>query len=235
MIYLFDENGQNQMSEQYPIDYIAKLPELSAVVTHIVSQEQISDFNSFLQNAKLVCIHDSFPNPDFRALVIAHSLKNEIPLVVFSGGAGFTISKFDENQNITNYNYLKQIKKDRFYFHFWNFATEYAKSGDLSLQKLVYGNEYNKVRVQVIKDRLCKKIFELRQKFDYFSFADSDELSPNHQNRKDLWELFYFAFQENTEEQFSIFEDQAELNQIHAKDLYLKIQELYSLSQKQYE
>ena len=79
-------------------------------------------------------------------------------MVVFSGGAGFTISKFDEKENSVNYNYLKQIKKDRFYYNFYDFANDYANSGEIILQKLVFGKEYEKVRVEIIKDRLGKKI-----------------------------------------------------------------------------
>lgn len=39
MIYLFDENDQNQMSEQYQIDYLAVLPGLDEIVAHISSKD----------------------------------------------------------------------------------------------------------------------------------------------------------------------------------------------------
>jgi hypothetical protein len=231
MIYLFDENDQNQMSEQYQVDYLAVLPELDGVVSHISSKDQIEGLDIILKNAVLICIHDSFPTPDFKAEVVAHALEKGIPLVVFSGGAGFTISKFDEKENSINYNYLKQIKKDRFYYSFYEFAKNYKESGKINLQKLLFGNEYEKVRFEIIKDRLGKKIFGMRENFDYFLFTNADERSPNHQNRKDLWELFYFVYNGDTENEFSNFENEVDNNGLTPKDLYLKIHHLFECIQ----
>lgn len=225
MIYLFDENDQNQMSEQYQIDYLAVLPGLDEIVAHISSKSHFKHFDAMLENAKLICIHDSFPPPDYKAEVVARALEKNIPLVVFSGGAGFTISKFEEKESSVNYNYLKQIKKDRFYFNFYDFVKEYKELGKVNLRKLVFGSDYEKVRVEIIIDRLGKKIFEMRENFDYFFFADSDGLSANHQNRKDLWELFYFVYNGDTENEFSRFEEEIENNGIATKDLYLKIRQ----------
>jgi hypothetical protein len=226
MIYLFDENDQNQMSQQYQIDYISVLPSLNGIVTHFSTKDQVSGLGFILKNAAVICIHDSFPTPDFKAEVVARSLEKGIPLVVFSGGAGFTISKFDEQGNSVNYNYLKQIKKDRFYYNFFDFIKIYTDSGEINLQKLVFGKGYEKVRVEIIKDRLGKRIFEMRENFEYYLFADADEQSPNHQNRKDLWELFYFVYGEGTEVEFTNFEEDVEKNGIAPKILYTKIQQL---------
>jgi hypothetical protein len=232
MIYLFDENDQNQMSEQYQVNYLEVLPELDGVVSHISSKDQIESLETILKNAVLICIHDSFPTPDFKAKIVVHAVEKNIPLIVFSGGAGFTISRFDEKDNSVNYNYLKQIKKDRFYYNFYDFAKYYAESREINLQKFVFGNEYEKVRVEIIKDRLGKKIFGMRENFDYFLFADADELSPNHQNRKDLWELFYFVYSGGTEFEFSRFEEEIENKGVNAKELYLKIQQLFESIKK---
>lgn len=226
MIYLFDENDQNQMSEQYQIDYISVLPNLDGIVRHISSKDQISGLESMLKNATAICIHDSFPTNDFKVEVVDCALEKNIPLVVFSGGAGFTISKFDEQKNSINHNYLKQIKKDRFYYNFLNFIINYSDSGEINLQKLVFGKDYEKVRVEIIKDRLGKKLFEMRENFEYYLFADTDEQSSNHQNRKDLWELFYFVYGEDTEVEFTSFEEDVEKNGLEPKVLYMKIQRL---------
>lgn len=231
MIYLFDENDQGQMAIQYQIDYIAELPSIGEFVTHVSKRDEIQDIEGMLQKASLICIHDSFPPPDFKAEIVARALQKNTPLVVFSGGASFTISKFDETKTPVNYNYLKQIKKDTFYYNFFDFAKDYAESGEINLQKLVFGKEYEKVRVEIIKDRLGKKIFEMRGNFDYYLFADADEQSVNHQNRRDLWELFDFVYNDDTEIEFSRFEEDVENNGISPKELYSKIQELFEYIQ----
>ena len=227
MIYLFDDNDQNQMSEQYQIDYITLLPSLTGVVFHISSKDYIPRIDAMIRNAQLICIHDSFPPPDFKAEIVARTLESNIPLVVFSGGAGYSISKFDEENGDINYNYLKQIRKDRFYSNFYYFAKDYAESNEINLRKLVYGRNYEKVRAEIIKDRLGKKIFQMRVGFDYFLFANADERTANNQYRKDLWELFYIVYNGNTEYEFSCFEEEVEIKGIDYKGLYLKVCQMF--------
>jgi len=75
----------------------------------------------------------------------------------------------------------------------------------------------------------------MRDNFDYFYFADADEQSKNHQNRKDLWELFYFIFKQDAEKEFSCFEEKIENDGISAKELYEKINHLIKQTLKNYE
>ncbi len=235
MIYLFDENDQDQMSKQYRFDYDSIIPEFKKWLTHFSSIDQLHDIEAIIMTASLICLHDSFPPLEFKEAIIEKALNKKLPLVIFSGGAGFTISKFDETNGVINYLYLKQIKKDRFYYHFYDFLKEYVELNEINLQKIVFGRGYEKARVEIIKDRLGKNIFALRDNFDYFHFADPDEKSINHQNRKDLWELFYFLYKRDAEKEFTFFEERIEKEGVSAKVLYEKINHLLKQTNKNYE
>ena len=83
MIYLFDDNENQQMSKNYTVDFIEELKKYSAVITHIDSYEKILNINDVINKAKLVCIHDSFPTTDDKARIVAMSLERNKPLVIF--------------------------------------------------------------------------------------------------------------------------------------------------------
>jgi hypothetical protein len=212
MIYLFDDNDYQQMSKNYSIDFIVELEKYIDVIVHIDSMQKVESLDDLFIEAKLICIHDSFPTPDDKARIVAVAILKNIPLVVFSGGADFTITKFDEQ----NQNYIRAIKKDRFYHNLIGFTMNYRADNLINLNKLVFGNNYEIERINVIKDRLGKNIFLAMNNFNYYNLFESKS-----QNYKDLWELFYFAFKESAYDQFDDFENNIEKKS--SKDVYSAI------------
>lgn len=197
MIYLFDDNDSQQMSKNYSIDFITELEQYVDVISHIDSMNTIENLDSIFLKAKLICIHDSFPTPDDKARIVAMALSANIPLVVFSGGADFTITKFDEQ----NLKYIRAIKKDRFYHNLIEFIQNYRSQNEINLNRFVFGENYEIQRINIIKDRLGKNIFLAKNNFNYYNLFES-----HTQNYKDLWELFYFAFKESLDSHFDDFE-----------------------------
>jgi hypothetical protein len=224
MIYLFDDNENQQMSKNYTVDFIEELKKYSAVITHVDSYEKIANINDVINDAKLVCIHDSFPTTDDKARIVAMSLERNIPLVIFSGGADFTITKFDDK----NKNYIKTIKKDRFYFYILQLINEFITNNEINLNILAFGSNYEKVRINIINDRLGKNLFQFKNNYSYFQFFES-----GNQNYKDLCEVFCFSFGEkNFESDFVDFEENLEHKTI--KEVYKIINTLVKQANKKY-
>jgi hypothetical protein len=86
MIYLFDDNVSQQMSKNYSIDFSIELPKYSELITHFESFDQVESFNTVLNKASLICIHESFPTTDIKSKIVANAISKKIPLIVFSGG-----------------------------------------------------------------------------------------------------------------------------------------------------
>ncbi len=216
MIYLFDDNENQQMSKNYRIDYIEELKKHSDFITHIDSCNKIINIEYVLNSAELVCIHDSFPTSDDKARIVAIALKNNIPLVIFSGAADFTITKFDDKSK----NYIKTIKKDKFYYYLIQLINEYRNKSEINLNILAWGSNYEKVRINIINDRLGKNLFQKMNEYNYMSFFESGS-----QNYKDLCEIFSFTCEkENFESDFFDFEEKLELKTI--KEVYKIINDL---------
>ncbi len=210
MIYLFDDNDSQQMSNNYAINFIVELEKHTLFIKHIDSVKKIDSIELINKTAKLICIHDSFPTTDDKAKIVAKALRDTIPLVIFSGGVDFTITKFE------NENYIKAIKKDRFYHNLINFLEQYKLDNVINLQKLAYGENYEIERINIIKDRLAKSLFCSSFNFNYLHFFDTQE-----QNFKDLWKLFYFAFNDSAEDEMTLFEEKSEKETV--KYIYAEI------------
>lgn len=226
MIYLFDDNAQGQMSKNYQADIVEQLKKKASYITHFQEIPQISiDF--IIDDASLVCIHNSFPTSDFTSNIIALSEAKNIPLVVFSGGVEFTNTRWDKN----NPNVLK-MKKDRFYFYFLNFIDNVKEQNfeNIELIKLIMGNNYETERTLIIQDRLSKFLIENIDSFNYqldFYISDTrtEKAIKATQNYKDLYELFYFKYRNDAEDKFSEFEDKLGEHP-KARELYKEIKKL---------
>jgi hypothetical protein len=224
MIYLFDDNENQQMSKNYYIDFIEELKKYVGVIRHIDAYKKITNLNNMINDAKLVCIHDSFPTTDDKARIVAMTLERNKPLVIFSGGADFTITKFDEK----NKNYIKTIKKDRFYYYIIQLIKEYKEKNEINLNILAFGSNYEKVRIKIINDRLGKNLFQYMNNYNYYSFFESGS-----QNYKDLCEIFSFSCgKENFEENFIDFEENLEQKPI--KEVYKIINTLIKQANQNY-
>jgi hypothetical protein len=232
MIYLFDDNAEGQMSKNYQADIAEELKNRTSYVTHFQEIPQ-KTIDSIIDDAALICIHNSFPTSDFTSNIIALSEAKFIPLVVFSGGVEFTITRWDRSKP----NVLK-VKKDRFYFYFLNFIDNLREQNfeNIELIKLVIGNNYETERVLIIQDRLSKFLIENIDSFNYqLDFFISDNRTEKAikatQNYKDLYELFYFKYKNknDAEDKFSEFEDRLGEHP-KARELYNEIKNLVKIN-----
>mgnify|MGYP006291564731 CR=1 FL=1 len=222
MIYIFDDNIYGQLSSNYRINYIDYFEEKSEYLIHIKShnQYQLSDL---LKTAHCVLIHHSFPDEIETGRIQANCKEQGIPLVIFSNQYTGTVF-YDEKKMA-----ISQIKKDRMYYNLMHFVDKYINSGEIHLDLLVLGKNYEVEKARIILDRLSLFLFIHQQDFYYNVYFtekcnDSEKDKEKTNAWKDLKELFYMAI---PEEDFDNIEE--DLEQITVHELLQKIKSLVSL------
>lgn len=217
MIYIFDDNKHGQLAVNYRINYVEFFKNNTLVIKHI-SEHSENEISELIKYSKCVLIHHSFPNDIETERVKAVCKENNIPLVVFSNQ--YTGTVFAQESK----NYIAQIKKDRMYFNLSHFVEHYKSSGEVRLDILALGKNYEAEKALIILNRLSLFLFKKYSNFDYYRNFES-----NSNEWKDLKELHYFASPEidfgNIEEEF---ED------ISAHDLLIKIKSLVNKTLQKY-
>ena len=147
MIYLIDDNSKNQRVG-YGASYIDE-GTYDDILTHIEKINGTTDL-SFLQDAKLIMIHDSledFENETFieksqgaRHNIVDLAHHNNIPLVFFSDG--HSAPMIDSEGNIS------QLKKADFYYRLRDFIENYKAYGNIELNILAYGKNWKAVKLR---------------------------------------------------------------------------------------
>lgn len=224
MIYLFDDNLHGQMSQNYyGIDYIQELPKYSDIIKHI-SKYQDTEGYGFIKNAQAIFIHDSFPNDTdlndsyLKSKIVALAKDSKIPYIVFSNGANFTVTVYDD----INPNSIKRLKKDRLYYNLLNFLKYFQQNRDsFKIEILTMGKNYKKVKTRIIRDKLSKFLF---QKGIYFNYQG--DIEENDEHYKLLKELFFFAYNKDFEEEFKKFDEEAYEKKMSGKDFKTHIKNL---------
>lgn len=214
MIYLFDDNSHSQMSENYGINYINELPKYKDIITYFQKHSDTEGYD-FLDNAKAVFIHNSFPNGDehsnfeHQLKIIEEAKRKRIPYVVFSNSSDFTMTTYDD----TIPNSIKTIKKDRFYYNLLSFL-DYLKQGKVfKIEVLSIGEYYEKEKTIIIRDKLSKFLLERGVDFNFES-----DIEEGGEYYKLLKELFLFAYSEDFEQKFAEFDATAFEKNITSKD-----------------
>ena len=85
-------------------------------------------------------------------------------------------------------NYISQIKKDRLYFNLNHFIENYINNGEIKLELLVLGGNYEAEKALIILNRLSLFLFKYNSSFNYYRNFESE-----NNEWKDLKELYYFA------------------------------------------
>lgn len=222
MIYLFDDDKYGQMSMNYKIDFKTELQKYSEYITHFISHNDYSGLN-FLDNAKSVLIHNSFPDSLKTERIKAECKLRNISLVVFSNQFTGTVFS-DENKR-----HISEIKKDRMYFNLLPFIDYYKdkEHGKIKIEILSLGKNYDLEKVLIIHDKLSLFLFS-EQNFIYESSIQGDSLEI-----KDLKELFHFAYPDK--DFCNDFEDELIENNTTSMELEDKINELVNLIKSKHE
>ena len=138
MIFLFDDTSEDNTRK-----YI-NLPDYSPNVLQYVHRAKMSDITLYqddLMKADCILIHRSFQDSDnpgrhdfFRKIVQLSANGEIIPLVVFSDGDR-EIAEFKGD------NFIRQIKKSKFYEHLKSFLEDYRSKKIINLKILGYGDK----------------------------------------------------------------------------------------------
>lgn len=224
MIYLFDDNEFGQMSSNYNVDILKALENYSDIIKHYEEFPNIETVDQLIPEASMIFIHYSFSPPEINSRICFLAEQNNIPLVIFSGQEVMTL--WDENYE----NIIRLMKKDRFYYNLIPFLENYKKAPQKATVKtLVYGEEYEIERSIIIQNHLHKVLLATREEI-------YEQIFPSGSRQyKDLFELFYLAYGNVYENQFSLFADEAENKPYYVEDIMNKINELVSLISNRYE
>ena len=154
MIYLVDDNQQNQRQKNYNITFIEE-GVFDGYLTSIEKLKQGNNFSDtshleFLKSADCILLHTTTEDYDeekgflsgskTNALKIKEILSDEgdiIPLVLFSNSMGNAEFDFKSNPN-----YISSIKKNLLYERLFDFLEYYKNTGRVELRIIALGKEF---------------------------------------------------------------------------------------------
>lgn len=185
MIYLIDDN-QNWHRENIGINFVNDEVYADVLMTiEKIEKRALSDLShlDYLKEADCILLHYSTEDYDFdneffisgsrtNVVKIVESIAEEgdkIPLVLFSNGMGEPI--VDDKDNIR---FIREINKNVFYSHLFDFIEHYKKSGKIELRIVAWGKNYVSKEISALGVLLLDKLAYLKgdDKFDIKFCAD---------------------------------------------------------------
>jgi hypothetical protein len=189
MIYLIDDNQNDQRFKNYNITFI----EEGVFENHLKSIEKLEIGNSlsdithleFLNSAACILLHSTAEDFDINKGFLPSSITNVIkikefisqegeliPLVLFSNSMGE--ADFDYNVNPS---YIRGIKKNLFYERLFEFLEHFKNTGEIELRILSWGNNYAaKIPIELAKQILTS--LENKKKTDELLITDLTPVLP---------------------------------------------------------
>lgn len=167
MIYLIDDNQNNQRKEAYNISFVddKSFADCLTPIEKIIKVEEAKDIEhlSFLRESACLLVHSTTEDTDPNGEFIRGSNSNvtkikefisvegeRVPLVLFS-------NKMDETAiyeyNI-NSNYIAGIKKNKFYERLYDFVEHYRSNSQIDLRILAYGKNFESKEVSSYSEEL---------------------------------------------------------------------------------
>lgn len=172
MIYLIDDNQNNQRLNEYQISFIEENV-YSDYLTNIEKLEKlggasdISHLNFLTKNAKCILLHSTIEDVDLKGNYIEGATTNsikikevisddgkKIPLVLFSNRME-QLADFDYDANP---NFIRSIKKNVFYMRLWNFVENYKTTGEIELRIIAYGKNFLASETRKLANSLLEPI-----------------------------------------------------------------------------
>ncbi len=183
MIYLIDDNQQNQRLNNYNITFV----EEGVFDGYLISIEKIkrgksfSDIShlEFLNSADCILLHSTtedydrskgfLPGSRTNAINIKEVISKEgekIPLVLFSNSMGEAEFDFENSPN-----YIGSIKKNLFYDRLFDFLEYYKNTGVIELRIIAWGKNFVSKEVSRLAYEILS-VVELKNKSDLLRLSD---------------------------------------------------------------
>lgn len=183
MIYLIDDNQNNQRLKNYNITFV----EDGVFDGYLTSIEKLKEGKSFsdtshldfLKTADCILLHTTtedydkekgfLPGSKTNALKIKELISQEgeqIPLVLFSNSMGEAEFDFESNSN-----YISSIKKNLVYERLSDFLEHYKNTGKVELSILALGKNFTSKGISKLAIEILNSI-ELKNNSEYLKLYD---------------------------------------------------------------
>ncbi len=186
MIYLIDDNQNNQRLNNYNITFV----EDGVFKNYLNSIQTIEKRNSnsdishleYLKNADCILLHSTTEDYDSEKGFLSSSITNVIkikeiisqegviiPLVLFSNSMGEADFNFENNPR-----YIRSIKKNLFYERLFDFLEHYKNTGKVELRIIAWGKNFSAKEASKLAIEILNSLF-LKNNSDDLMLTD---LSP---------------------------------------------------------
>lgn len=181
MIYLIDDNQNNQRLKSYNITYIEEgvFDGYLKSIEYLEIGKDLSDIShlDFLKRADCILLHTTtedydkikgfIPGSKTNVLKIKEIISQEgdkVPLVLFSNSMGEP--EFDNNSN-----YISSIKKNLFYENLFDFLDYYKNTGKLEFRIIAWGKNFASKEISKLVVKVLNSI-ELKEKSEDLKLTD---------------------------------------------------------------
>jgi hypothetical protein len=228
MIYLIDDNQNNQRRNNYNITFVEE-EFFDGYLTSIEKLEQGKSFSDtshleFLKSADCILLHSTTEDYDkgkgflsgtkTNAIHIKETISQEgekVPLVLFSNSMGEV--EFDLKNNP---NYISSIKKNLFYERLFDFLELYKNTGNIELRIIAWGKNF-------VSKEISKLAFEILSAVEFKNNTDNLLLSDLSSVLKSFKSFIELSLpQENSNNLLNEIED----DQIKIQDFKKKINQI---------
>jgi hypothetical protein len=183
MIYLIDDNQNNQRLNNYNITFV----EDGVFEGYLISIEKIevgksfSDIThlDFLKAADCILLHSTTEDYDKNKGFLPGSKTNvlkmkelisqegdQIPLVLFSNSMGEAEFDFESNSN-----YISSVKKNLLYERLFDFLEHYKNTGKVELRIIAWGNNFASKEVAKLVIEILNSV-ELKENSEDLKLSD---------------------------------------------------------------
>jgi hypothetical protein len=183
MIYLIDDNQNNQRSNNYNLTFV----EDGIFDNYLISIQKIEKKNNnsdvshlmFLKTSDCILMHSTtedfdningfLPSSITNVIKIKELISQEgeiIPLVLFSNSLGDTDYNFENNPN-----YIRSIKKNLFYERLFDFMEHYKNTGKVELRIIAWGKNFKAKEVSELALEILH-VVDLKNGKDYLLVTD---------------------------------------------------------------
>lgn len=187
MIYLIDDNQNNQRKNNYNITFIED-DDFDGYLTSVEKLEVGKSFSDtshleFLKTADCILLHSTIEDYDknngflsgskTNAVKIKELISQEgeiIPLVLFSNSMGEAQFDFESNSN-----YISSIKKNLFYERLFDFLEYYKNTNIIELRIIAWGKNFESKEVSKLAIEILNSI-ELNNNSDYLKLSDLSDI-----------------------------------------------------------
>lgn len=207
MIYLIDDNQDNQRLNNYNITFVDEgvFDGYLTSIEKLQPGRSFSDIShlSFLKAADCILLHSTTEDYINQKGFLSGSKTNvikikeiisqegeKIPLVLFSNSMGDAEFSYEKNPN-----YISAIKKNIFYERLFDFLEHYKNTGNVELRIIAWGKNYaskeiSRLAIEILRNLEAKNnsdnlsLFDLSEKLK--SFKAFIELSLTNDNVNDV-------------------------------------------------